>query len=300
MSEAGGAGGPADSGAGARWVPVGPDRLGLALDASPDRTGPWVVRRLRTATGLNGPPGVLHGGLTAGVLLGAARLEDRFGAPPTAVDARLRAPTPMEAAVATRVQPLRAGVHEVQIVRGDDVLVSGTVTLAGHEVAPRVADLQSLAGRAEPESLPVAEHPAPTCFVCGADNPRGLRMLPGVGDGWVVARLWAQPQDAGDDGSLHPVMVCAVLDCPALWAVWGQIRAGGWRAAVTGGLHVRFFGAAPVGEVLRVVAKADDHTEGSRRFGSRAALLGEDGTVYATSAVAIVAVDAARSGPPPA
>lgn len=271
------------------FLPVGPHNLGLEVGSDADVTGEGVTRRLRIAPHLHGPRGHLHGGLGAGTLLGAARLADPFGAPPTAVDARFVAPTPLDADLTVRVTALRTAVHEVEVATAEGPCVTGTVTLAGHEVGPRVGDLRSLVRESLPPPVPREQHFALDCWVCGPDNPQGLKMVPGWHEEGRVLVGWApSPEHTVERATVHPVVVCAVLDCPALWATWPRLRDAGWPVAVTGSLHVRFFGDAPGHEVLRVSALADGG-EGRRRV-ARSALLDEEGTVYAVADATIVAV----------
>ena len=76
--------------------PAGPEALGIELGADATVVDGWLVREFHAPHGLDGPPGVLQGGLAAGVTASIARAADRFGAPLTSVDARLHAPTPLE------------------------------------------------------------------------------------------------------------------------------------------------------------------------------------------------------------
>ena len=62
------------------------------------------------------------------------------------------------------------------------------------------------------------DHPFPGCFVCGPDRayPDGLRIFPGQVEGKaIVAAPWIPDADlAGEDGTLAPELIWAVLDCP--------------------------------------------------------------------------------------
>ena len=62
------------------------------------------------------------------------------------------------------------------------------------------------------------DHPFPGCFVCGPGRayPDGLRIFPGQVEGRaIVAAPWIPDAGlAGENGSLSPELIWAVLDCP--------------------------------------------------------------------------------------
>ena len=63
------------------------------------------------------------------------------------------------------------------------------------------------------------DHPYPQCFVCGTERPDGLRIFPGPVAGRRVAAAGWTP-DASvctDDGTVHPEVVWASVDCPSLF-----------------------------------------------------------------------------------
>ncbi|GAA1787651.1 hypothetical protein GCM10009682_07040 [Luedemannella flava] len=151
----------------------------------------------------NGPPGSANGGYTAGLL---AR---ELGAPGGAM-VTLRRPPPLDTRL--DVAPTDAGVAltdpEGQLIAdaspaelGDEALVAPVSWAAAEEAA------ESYAG--------FAEHPFPTCFVCGPDRAPGdgLRLFPGRVDDTRTATPWVVPDDVDE------VLVWAALDCPGGWAV---------------------------------------------------------------------------------
>lgn len=246
---------------------------------------------------LNGPPDVVQGGIAAGMLLSAARAVDRFGAPTTVVDARLRAPTPTGTTVRAFVSRMDTATYAVETRLDDSVLVTGTVELAGHDPVPRVADLTHLATVPLPEPTP--QHTAPTCWVCGPDNPHGLHLHPGwTPDGSIVQGFIPSDDLADDRGRLDELVVAAVLDCPTVWCSQSHLDSLGMRGAVLGGFHLRYFADAPVGEPLRIVATLDEAD--GRKLRARSALLDEDGTVYAMAAAFQYAVPDMPGVPPAA
>jgi acyl-coenzyme A thioesterase PaaI-like protein len=276
-------------------VPAGPPALGTALGVVAEEDAGGLVRRLSVPPHLHGPEGILQGGLATGLLAEAARLADRFGAPLTSVDARLRRPTPLASELDVRVVPVAAARFDVGIEDAGAALVTGTVELAGHDPTPRVADLVELAGVPFPPAEP--QDRFPHCWVCGPDHPDGLALLPRWHAPDALSIPWI-PEDrlADGRGRLHPVVVAAVLDCPTFWAACAAVDAAGFAGALLAGMHVRHFRPALVGEPLRVVARFD--TADGRRFRARAALVDEDGVVYATSSCLHLGVARLPEGAP--
>lgn len=278
-------------------LPAGPPELGLELgaDVTVSDDG-WLVRELWAAPGLDGPPGILQGGLASGLAVAIARSVDRFGAPLTAVDARLHAPTPLGRRLQARVRATDvAARYEVETRDGDTLLVSAEVELAGHEVAARSYDLLELADVPLPEPRP--QHAFPTCIVCGPEptHPLGQRLHPGYHvDGSVVIPWVADEVLAGDDGAVDTLLVSAVLDCPTVWASMSHIGAEGYAGALLAGYHLRVFHDAPVMEPLRTVARMDDAQ--GRKIRARGALVDEDGITYAVASAFHVAVGEVPDG----
>lgn len=261
---------------------AGPARVPLTLD--PDATvsdDGWLVRGFRAEPGLDGPDGILQGGLSVGVAIPAARLVDRFGAPVTAVDARLHAPTPLGRDLQVRVRATgTAARYAVETRDGDTLLVSAEVELAGRDPAPQVHDLVELA--TVPLPAPTRQTEFPACWVCGPRNPHGLHLLPGFHRDDVVVTPFAPDDDlAADAGHLDPLVVSAVLDCPTIWSAMRALRDRGDMGGLLAGYHVRWFADAPVMEPLRTVARRD--AIDGRKIRARGALVDEDGIVYATA-----------------
>jgi hypothetical protein len=271
-------------------LPAGPEVLGLDLGAETTTTDDgWLVRQLRAAPGLEGPPGILQGGLAVGVTVAAARLADRYGAPVTSVDARLHAPTPIGRDLQIRARPTDAGRHEVETRDGAQLLVSAEVELAGQDPAPQVFDLAELARAPLPDPEP--QEWFTSCFICGTDpaHEHAQRIHPGWHDQRSVISPWVADEVFGDErGVLDPLMVAAVLDCPTVWASWSHVRSRGDTGALLGGYHVRFFRDAPVMAPMRTVGRCDE-TDG-RKIRARAALIDDDGVVYAASSAFQISV----------
>lgn len=272
-------------------VPIGAPGLGFALGSDLEIRDGWLVRSLRVPQGLDGPKSILQGGFAAGVLLHAALAIDPIGAPVTAVDARLHAPTPVGATIEVAVRPTDdAACYQVETRAQDHVLVSGRVELAGHESGAQVYDLAEVAR----DELPKAQPPKvfTDCWMCGSDNPHPLaqRLFPGYRDSRTVVSGWLAEEPLGDDrGVVDPMVVAAALDCPTGWACAPTIAAMDTSGPLLGGYHVRFFHDVTVMEPLRIVGRMD--AVDGRKMSTRGALFDDDGRVAAVVSALQITVD---------
>lgn len=279
-------------------LPAGPPGLGLdlAADATISRDG-WLERELIAAPGLDGPPGILQGGFAAGACVAIARAADRHGAPLTSLDARLHAPTPLGRSLQARVRATDvAARYAVEMRDGEQLLVSAEVELAGHEPAARAFDLLELADVALPPPRP--QEAFPTCWVCGAHptHPLAQRLHPRYHGDDAVAIPWVADEELGDDrGTIDPMIVSAVLDCPTVWASMGHVRSLGHTGALLAGYHLTMFHDPPVMEVLRTVARFDGAD--GRKIRARGALVDDEGMTYAVSSAFHVSVPEVPSAP---
>ncbi|MEX1162200.1 MAG: hotdog fold domain-containing protein [Nitriliruptor sp.] len=282
------------------WIPAGPPALGAAVGADATPEGGWLVRPFRAGPGLDGPPGILQGGLAATLPSVVARLSDPFGAPLTSVTARLHAPTPLERELRFALRPADGVArHEVQLRDGDQLLVSATVELAGRDRAPAVPDLVELALG----ELPPQQHQRtyPRCFVCGPDSPHphALRCTYGHVRDDAVALPWLAEEDLATapdprrrhdegPGTIDPVVVGAALDCPGVWAATPALTGAGYAGCLLAGMEVRWYRDAPAYEPLRLVARHDELD--GRKVRVRTALIDEDGLVHAVASALHIAV----------
>ncbi|MFW5933259.1 MAG: hypothetical protein ACOCT8_00855 [Actinomycetota bacterium] len=167
-------------------LPAGPAVLGLELspDARVSDDG-WLERELHAPAGLDGPPGILQGGLAAGVTAPIARLADRHHAPLTSIDARLHAPTPLGASLRARVRASDAAArYHVETRHGDD---RGERLDAGYRIDDGVAEIRLH-----------SEQRGPSFDVRGSDRvwdleltrsvPIGLAIDTGVGESVLELR----------------------------------------------------------------------------------------------------------------
>lgn len=276
-----------------RSHPLPPAELGLEVsDTTTQHDDGWLVRLLGLPAGLDGPPGILQGGLAAGLTASLARFIDPFGAPLTGLHARLHAPTLLELPVEVRMRPTDVVAHyDVELHQQGVRTVSARVELAGREPTAHVADLLDLATVPLPPPRPQQAYP--TCWICGPSptHLHGQRLHPRYHRDDAVVVPWVADEELGDEhGVVSPAVVAAALDCPTVWAVMDAVEAAGGSAVLLGGYHLTVLRDAPVMEPLRTVARLDRVT--GRKLEARAALVDEDGITYAVAAALQVAVDA--------
>jgi len=87
------------------------------------------------------------------------------------------------------------------------------------------------------------------CFVCGAQNPSGLRLHFRREGEWIVADFTAEERHQGFPGVVHGGILASLLD-EALSRTPLLLR----RWVMTARLDLRFRRPAPVGQVLQVRA----------------------------------------------
>jgi hypothetical protein len=273
----------------------------LGLLASPPLAAEGAVWwAVHVPEDLDGPPGVLQGGLVAAVHEALAREVDPFGAPLHQLEVRLEAPTPLDATVHARARTLGPGRYEVELSADGRRLTRGEVDLTGADPLA-ASDLVALAGGPLPPPRPSRRYP--TCIACGpaARHPAAFHAYPGwVTDeavllGWVPDPRLADP--ARPD-RVDLAAVAAVLDCAGAWAAFRPATAAGAAAVLLGTLRLRV--AAPV-EPLDPVAIAArlDVLEG-RRARVRSAVVDTDGRVLALADavhVTVAALPGARGAP---
>lgn len=115
------------------------------------------------------------------------------------------------------------------------------------------------------------------CFVCGEDNPAGLKTRFYVEDGVVKAPLRPEPHHCGYENVVHGGIVAAILDETMGWAA---ARATG-RMFFTGELTVRYLRPTPGDRELTASAEVVRVT--SRLTEAKGVLTDADGVEYARS-----------------
>jgi uncharacterized protein (TIGR00369 family) len=107
----------------------------------------------------------------------------------------------------------------------------------------------------------ILKHPMPLielphtagCFVCGRDNPHGLRLasLVNTDTGQVQTVFTPAAHHIGFDGIIHGGILATLLDELMVWtAIWAT-----GKACVAGELSLRFSNKATPGMPLRATAK---------------------------------------------
>ena len=100
----------------------------------------------------------------------------------------------------------------------------------------------------------------PTCFICGKENPYGLKLcFKSLDELTVSAKFVPAEHLIGYKGMMHGGIISAVLDDAMDWALYNSTG----KLYVTSQLVVSFKKPAPVCEELKVIAYSD------REVGSR-------------------------------
>lgn len=161
-----------------------------------------------------GPPTSANGGYICGLVA------DAIG---EAVTVRLLAPPPLDT-------PMRLHAESEgrwSLMHGEQRVIEARRETLEIDVPPAVAfaDAQHAAFH---QPAP-ADHPAPTCFVCGTARAHGdgLRLfaVPANGRDDVVATSWLPAAEfARADGCIAPPFIAAALDCPGFHALRSGIK----------------------------------------------------------------------------
>jgi hypothetical protein len=165
-----------------------------------------VTETLTIPARFNGPPGSANGGYTCG------RVAQLVGA--EGVEVSLRRPPPLE----HPLEVVRDGAR-VELRDGDTLVAAGGPTQLLLEVPDAVARAEVAAAEEAGRETWTAEHPFPTCVVCGParDPGDGMRIFPVAlpdRDG-LFGACWTPREPEGDGhGSVRPELVWAALDCP--------------------------------------------------------------------------------------
>ena len=127
------------------------------------------------------------------------------------------------------------------------------------------------------------------CFVCGLQNPQGLR-LDFVSDARVVESCFQfRKEHCGFRGTVHGGLIATVLDEVMAWVIGVHAR----RFAYCAELNTRFLSPAAPGVDLRVRAELVEDKRG-RLFLTRADLRDAEGVVLAEATGKYLPIPAAR------
>ena len=152
----------------------------------------------------NGPPDSANGGYVSGRL---AQLVDAEVA-----TVSLRSPPPLERPLAV----MREG-DRVELLDGDTLVAEAEPDELLLEVPDPVSFERARAASEAGAERWTAEHPFPTCLVCGPDRPAGdgMRLYPAPLEGDRCAAAWTPDERLSDGhGHVRPEFVWAALDCP--------------------------------------------------------------------------------------
>jgi len=117
-----------------------------------------------------------------------------------------------------------------------------------------------------------------SCFVCGLNNPLGLK-LDFETDGQIVrARFTPRPEHVGFRETVHGGIISTVLDEAMVWAIGVRTQ----RFAYCAELNVRFLQPARPHEELMVVAELVDNRR-NKLFQAKAELQNPRGAVHAAA-----------------
>ena len=117
-----------------------------------------------------------------------------------------------------------------------------------------------------------------SCFVCGLNNPLGLK-LDFETDGQIVrARFVPRPEHVGFSSTVHGGLISTVLDEAMVWVVGVRTK----RFAYCAELNVRFLQPARPHEELMVVAELVDNRR-DKLFQAKAELQNRRGAVHAAA-----------------
>jgi len=258
---------------------LGPPGLGLQVGAPVEHEG-WTWMSLYAPPGLDGPPGVLQGGLAAGLAVELARTIDRHGAPLHALTSRLKAPTWLGSPFLGRVRPVpTAGWYEVETWQAGRRLVVSTVELTGHDPLHALTDLVALADGPPPPPSPDPVYPS--CFVCGAGatHPLALHTPPAYVGPDRLSVPWIPDERLGTGPHVAELIIAAALDCPSAWSAIGAARDAGYAAVLLGSLRMQVAGPVEVLDPVRVTALMD--AQDGRKLRARSAVVDTDGRALA-------------------
>lgn len=214
----------------------------------------------------NGPAGSGNGGYSAGLAAAA------IGAESTGATVTLRRPPPLDVPL-----PVRHAPDGATVLHDDRPVAEVTSAVLAEDAVPTVPYDRAVAVSVGYPGF--ADHPFPTCYVCGPERRRGdgLRIFPGPLPDGRTAAPWQVPPD------VTAVTLWAALDCPGGWAI---IAPG--RPYVMGRMTARVL-AVPDPGTECVALGAVVATEG-RKAEVRSAVYSGAGTLLAQARATWIAI----------
>jgi len=129
------------------------------------------------------------------------------------------------------------------------------------------------------------------CFVCGQDNPHGLRLRCRLEDGRAVLEHAAREADLGWKTFVHGGIIMALLDEAMAWAAMAAAK----RPCVTAEMTARLRRPAMVGMRLRVEGEVREH--GSRILTTNGRIVDDQGREVAGASGKFVPMSPEQAGP---
>ena len=128
------------------------------------------------------------------------------------------------------------------------------------------------------------------CFVCGQDNPHGLRLRCRLEGGRASLEHTAREADLGWKTFVHGGILTALLDEAMAWAAMASAR----RPCVTAEISVRLRRPASVG--MRLRAEGEVTRAGARVLATSGRLLDAEGCELASAAAKFLPMSAQAAG----
>lgn len=148
-----------------------------------------------------------------------------------------------------------------------------------------MSDPDSSPGERSWETLPVTRG----CFVCGIDNPTGLRLALQSDGRTVEVAVRFRADQCGFSGVVHGGLLSTVLDEVMAWVIGVNTRSFAFAAE----LNVRFLRSVAPGIPMRVRAELTANRRG-RLFLTRGEVVGPDGVVHAEATGKFLPIPAAQ------
>jgi len=128
-----------------------------------------------------------------------------------------------------------------------------------------------------------------SCFVCGQDNPHGLRLRCRLESGRVIIEHTAREADLGWKTFVHGGITMALLDEAMAWAVMARSR----RPCVTAEMTTRLRRPVTVGMRLRV--EGEVKRDGGRLLHAEGRILDASGNELASATGKFMAMNPEQS-----
>jgi uncharacterized protein (TIGR00369 family) len=139
------------------------------------------------------------------------------------------------------------------------------------------------------ELLPV-QTAVPRCFVCGQENPSGLKLRFKKESDTVLSTEFTAPEDwTGWGRMLHGGFHGLLLDEVMSWVAWGLMD---MKAFVTREMTVRYLRPVYVGRPLMIIGHLEEDL--GRDIITRGEIRNDEGTVLSESRGVITRVDPAK------